>query len=176
MVHTYEKSASLHYASFLTLTEVKCCRCPASCSEMLFAESKNVFAASKPFFFLAFFPSSPQFLRLSQPSPPPPRSPFSVYPSFLIHFLCITPLLSTPIYSALPPPIFHKHTLYFPLLPSVTLPPSLPPSLALLQCVITLSSTSLLRPLFIISLSFLRSRHLMLISRVSFPPLSLLPI
>lgn len=128
MVHTYEKSASLHYASFLTLTEVKCCRCPASCSEMLFAESKNVFAASKPFFFLAFFPSSPQFLRLSQPSPPPPRSPFSVYPSFLIHFLCITPLLSTPIYSALPPPIFHKHTLYFPLLPSVTLPPSLPRS------------------------------------------------
>lgn len=175
MVHTYEKSASLHNASFLTLTEVKCCRCPASCSEMLFAESKNVFAASKRFFSCVFSLFSSVPLAFSA-IPSPPRSPFSVYPSFLIHFLCITPLLSTPIYSALPPPIFHKHTLYFPLLPSVTLPPSLLPSLALFQCVITLSSTSLLHPLFIISLSFPQSRHLMLISRVSFPPLSLLPI
>lgn len=73
-------------------------------------------------FFLAFpLPlSSSCFLY----HPFPPHSSFSVFPSFLIHFLCITPSLSTPIYSALPPPFFHKHTLYFSLFPSVTLLPS----------------------------------------------------
>lgn len=89
--------------------------------EKCFLQHRNLFS-------LRFFPLLLSSSR-SLSHPLPPRSPFSVYPSFLIHFLCITPLLSTPIYSALPPPIFHKHTLYFPLLPSVTLHPSLPSSL-----------------------------------------------
>lgn len=123
---------------------------------------RECFAASKPFF-LHFLLSSvpPAFSAF----PFPPHSPFSVFPSFLIHFLCITPLLSTPIYSALPPPIFHKHTLYCPLLPSVTLLPSFPRSLSSSA----LWHFPLLLPFspFIISLSLLRSRHLML--SVSFP-------
>lgn len=127
MAHTYKKSASLHYASFLTLTEVKCFRYSASCCEMLFTESavREMFCSIKTLF--SCISSSPQFLPLFSPAiPSPPHSLFSVFPSFLIHFLCITPLLSTPIYSALPPPILHKHTLYFSLLPSVTLFPSSP--------------------------------------------------
>lgn len=120
------------------------------------------------FLHFLFSSVSPAFSAIPSPS----HSPFSVFPSFLIHFLCITPLLSTPIYSALPPPIFHKHTLYFSLLPSVTLIPSSPPSLsssALWHFPLLLPFTP-----FIISLSHLRSRHLIL--SISFPPLSLLPI
>lgn len=165
MVHTYKKSPSWHCTSFLTLTEVKCFEYSASCREMLFTESavEEMFCSIKTFF--SCISSSPQFLPLSQPSLPPSHSPFSVFPSFLIHFLCITPFLSTPIYSALPPPIFHKHTLYFSLLPSVTLLHSFPPSLSSSE----LWHFPLLLPftLFIISLSLLRSRHPIL--SVSFP-------
>lgn len=92
--------------------------------------------------------------------PFPPHSSFSVFPSFLIHFLCITPSLSTPIYSALPPPFFHKHTLYFSLFPSVTLLPFFPLSLSLtlLQCIMSLFPLLLLfSPL--LSLCFLLWLH-----------------
>ena len=136
-----------------TLTEVKCFKYSASCSEMLFAESavKEMFCSFKTFF------SCVSSTRFPQTSLPPSHSPFSVFPSFLIHFLCITPLLSTPIYSALPPPIFHKHTLYFSLLPSATLLLSFPSSLSSSA----LRHFPLLLPFipFIISLSLLQSRH-----------------
>lgn len=102
----------------------------------------NVFETLKPL----CISSSPQFLWISS-IPSPSHSPFSVFPSFLIHFLCITPLLSTPIYSALPPSIFHKHTLYFSLPPSVTLLCPFPP-FPLLQCIMKLFSSSPLHPLY----------------------------
>lgn len=137
---------------------------------------KMFFAASKPFF-LAFFPSSPQFLPLSQPSPPPLALPSQSIPHFWSIFYALLHYSQLPFTVHYLLPSF-TNTLYTSLsfLQSLCIPPSLLPSLALLQCVITLSSTSLLRsPFFIISLSFLRSRHLMLISRVSFPPYHYFP-
>lgn len=102
------------------LTEVKC-------TQWFYLQSRlwrKSFAASRPL--------SSHFLVTSVP---PPRYSSSVFPSFLIHFLCTTPSLSSPICSALPPPVFHKHTLYFSPLPSLgsppvhynTFPPLLPP-------------------------------------------------
>lgn len=157
-----KKSASLHYASFFDLDRGQVFQifCIMLWDAIYRAGCKgNVLQHQNLFSCIS---SSPQLLPLSQPSLPPSCSPFSsVFPSFLIHFLCITPLLSTPIYSALPPPILHKHTLYFSLLPSVTLPHSFPPSLP--------PQFPLLLPftLFIISLSLLWSRHLIL--SASFP-------
>lgn len=176
MVHTYEKSASLHYASFFTLTEVKCCRCPASCSQMLFAESKNVFCSIETFFPCVFslFSSVPPALSAI---PSPLALPSQSIPHFWSIFYALLHYSQLPFTVHYLLPSF-TNTLYTSLsfLQSLCIPPSLLPSLALLQCVITLSSTSLLRsPFFIISLSFLRSRHLMLISRVSFPPYHYFP-
>lgn len=71
MVHTDKKSASLHYASFLTLTEVKCFRYSASCCEMLFADwaVKEMVCSIKTFFScISFLLTSSRFL--SQPFPP----------------------------------------------------------------------------------------------------------
>lgn len=127
MAHIQTKSASLHYASFLTLTEVKYFR--YSADAIYRADCKREKSSIRTFYFLHFLFSSVPPAFLVVPSPPH-RSTFSVFPSFLIHFLCITPLLSTPIYSALPPPILHKHTLYFslPFLQTLCWPPLLPHS------------------------------------------------
>lgn len=128
MVPAYKKSASLHDASFFDLDrgQVFQILCIMLRDSIYKVNCKKMFCSVKNPFFSHFLFSSvpPAFSAIPSPS----HSSFSVFPSFLIHFLCITPLLSTPIYSAFPPPIFHKHTLYFSLLPSVTLLPSFPPS------------------------------------------------
>lgn len=87
---------------FFSLTVAKCFIYFASLSKILFTDQARVL--------LSWVSSSPQFPPAFAAAPPPsPHSMFSIFPSFLIHFLCITPLLSTSIYSALRLPIFHKH-------------------------------------------------------------------
>lgn len=135
-------------------------KCFCSIETFFFSCVFSLFSSVPPAFSAIPSPSSLSLLSLSLIS-----DPFFMHYSITLnsHLQCITSSHLSQTHFILPSPSFSHFA-------------SLPPSLALLQCVITLSSTSLLRPLFIISLSFLRSRHLMLISRVSFPPLSLLPI
>lgn len=101
-------------------------------------------------------------------------------------FLCITPSLSTPIYSALPPPVFHKHTLYFSPLPSLgsppvhynTFPPLLPPLQPLYYLFVPFSGYVILHSAFL-SLIFASHRgcHSVYADRLRcccccFPPLN----
>ena len=148
MAHTYKKSASLHYASFLTLTEVKCFKYSASCSQMLFTEEsgcKGCFAASKPFF-LRFLLSSvpPAFSAIPSPLSLPVLSPFPHFWSifyallhysqlpFTVHYLL--PSFTNTLCTSLsflqslcfPPSLSSSALWHFPLL----LPPS-PPLLSL---------------------------------------------
>lgn len=75
-------------------------------NEKLYLQKGNVLQHERP---TRLFRAVSRFFQFISALPVVPP-PFALFPSFLIHLLCITPLLSSPIYSALPLPIVHTHT------------------------------------------------------------------